>query len=354
MSPAPPPADDRVGRRLLAVGMLTHNSAATIESMLVGFARQSLFHRADLDVRLHVVANGCSDDTVAKARVALGRPDVRTSLVNAEVHDVACKGKANAWNLLIHDFVDPDTEFVVMIDDDITFPDDDSCALVVDRLIADDDAVVAIDRAVSDLALVERPGLLGRLVLLGTDTDHDPTTSITGQFYCGRYAALRSIRMPAEIIGEDGYLRASVLTRNFTADEDFRRVTWVPEASHVYASERTVASILHHQVRQTTGTIFNIVLFGHLRSVSAHEPDLATYVERRNAEDREWLPKLVMKDWPGNVGAGARRRLLTRRTVDATSRLRRIPVLGALTIVDLLVYALAMRTIRSGRATGFW
>jgi glycosyltransferase involved in cell wall biosynthesis len=341
-------------RRLISIGVLAHNEVGVIDHLLSDLARQSIFQRSDLEVRLHVVANGCTDGTVDHVRSLVLRPSIATTISDAHVHDVERRGKANAWNLLIHQLVDPTTSFVVMIDADIRIPEIDSCELVINRLIERPDVMVAIDRVVSDLSLLERPSVLDRVLLAATGTEHDSANSITGHFYCGRLDVLRSIRLPSGIIGEDGYLRAMVLTSNLAVDEDFARLSLVSEARHVYASEKELRSVFHHQVRQTMGTITNIVLFGHLRSVDAHEPDLAAYVDRRNVQDPAWLPDMVAQDWPHNVGKGTRRRFLLRRFSGSKFGLIQTPLRVVLTLIDLVTYTRAMQKIRSGRAAGFW
>jgi glycosyltransferase involved in cell wall biosynthesis len=336
---------------MISIGVLAHNEAGVVDRMLAGLARQTIFTRADFDVRLHVVPNGCTDDTAERARGVVGRPDIQATIRNAYVHEIERKGKGNAWNALIHDFVDPATSLMLMIDADISFPEDNSCELVVNRLIEQPDVVVAIDRVVSDLSLVAEPGIIDRLLLAATGTEHDSAISITGHFYCGRFDVLRTIRMPSEIIGEDGFLRAMTLTTNLTTDEDLSRLSMVREARHVYKSERNLSSIFRHQVRQTVGTIMNIVLFGHLRAMLVSEPDLGTYVQRRNAQDPTWLHDLVARDWPGNDGA--RRRFLLRR-FSGSFGVMKTPFRAALALVDLVTYAVAMRKIRKRRLVGFW
>jgi glycosyltransferase involved in cell wall biosynthesis len=340
--------------RSVALGVMAYNAADHIEMMLVGLSRQSLFERADIDARLHVVANGCTDDTADRVRTLLATPEVSTRIRCATLHEVARKGKANAWNVFVHEFVDPTTDYLMFVDSDIAFESDDVCEQVVERLVERPEIAVAIDEVVSDLSLEEQPRFIEKIVLAATSTEHDPEVSITGQFYCARREVVQAIVMPTEIIGEDGFLRAMVLTRNFTADEDLSRLSLVRGARHVYKSERSLRSIYHHQVRQTLGTITNIVLFGHLRSVLDEETDLASHVRRMNAADPAWLPRLVAGNWPHRVGAGTRRRLLLRRFGTGKLRPIQFPFRLAITVVDLITYSSAIRKIRSGRAVGYW
>ena len=62
-APAPDPAT-------IDIGIFAHNEAGGIAAMLGELARQDLFCAPGRSVRVHLLANGCSDDTVAVARAA--------------------------------------------------------------------------------------------------------------------------------------------------------------------------------------------------------------------------------------------------------------------------------------------
>lgn len=333
------------------MGILAYNEAAAIEGVLTDLAAQSLFDRPDLDVSVHVVANGCHDDTASVARGLLAEGELATRIEASTVYDIEQRGKPNAWNQLIHEYLEPATDVVLMLDADIRLPDHSLCAAAVDALRAHPEARVAVDRPVSDLDQRKDLTMIERLVRAATATEHDPLTSVTGHFYCAQADFMRSIRLPDAIVGEDGFIRAMLLTDGFTADENFARIAAV-SSHHVFESEATIRGTLHHQVRQTLGTVLNISLFSFIRS----NPDLdvAADFDRRNHDDPTWLVQLAAEWWPSKVPDGARRRLLTRRFRHGDVQLRQWPMRAAATLVDVCTYGLAMRKLRNGSAVGFW
>ena len=46
--------------------------------------------------------------------------------------------------------------------------------------------------------------------------------------------------MPIGLPGEDGFLRAMILTSNFTKEENLDRLVFVEGARHIFESERTI------------------------------------------------------------------------------------------------------------------
>jgi cellulose synthase/poly-beta-1,6-N-acetylglucosamine synthase-like glycosyltransferase len=124
----PPAQGDRVPRLRYAVLVPAHDEAAVIGSTLESFARQ---RTAGASLSVHVVADNCSDDTVAIARAH-----------GADVHeriDPERPGKGPALGWLLQQLRDRGDDFdaVIIMDADTTMGD--GFLDVMDRELADAD-----------------------------------------------------------------------------------------------------------------------------------------------------------------------------------------------------------------------
>ena len=90
----------------IAVGIFAHQEERRIGACLASLP----LDRADM--LYHVLVNGSTDTTAAKAReIAAERPNVR-------VHDIAQGGKSRTWNHLIHNVLDGSQDAVILLDGD--------------------------------------------------------------------------------------------------------------------------------------------------------------------------------------------------------------------------------------------
>jgi hypothetical protein len=58
--------------RVLDIGVFAHNEAAGIADLIGDIGRQTVFQDPRTDLRVYVLANGCTDATVPVARDAIG------------------------------------------------------------------------------------------------------------------------------------------------------------------------------------------------------------------------------------------------------------------------------------------
>lgn len=142
------------------------------------------------DTQFHVLVNGSTDATAARARAAAGG--------NAQVivHDIAAGGKSRTWNHFVHDLLRGDETHIIFMDGDAQIAPDSIDALVAD-LAAHPLAHAAAGMPVNGRAVetyrhnlrVER-GLFGDLYAL------------SGPFV----AAIRAqgLRLPDDLVGDDG------------------------------------------------------------------------------------------------------------------------------------------------------
>src|SRR5262245_14676112 len=99
---------------LVSIGILAHNEERDIGNLISDLARQSLLSNEDIRIEIHVVANGCVDNTVAIAQRSLAADVFEPRHISTFVHNLAKAGKSNAWNEFIHTLASPATDFVFL------------------------------------------------------------------------------------------------------------------------------------------------------------------------------------------------------------------------------------------------
>src|SRR4051812_4955691 len=106
----------------VAVCILAKNEGRKIAKTLASLARQTFLTDSNHEVELHIVANGCTDDTVEAAGRA--KPLFVGSHMKVHVHDLQTGGKSRAWNRAVHELVCARADAIVFIDADVVFIDE--------------------------------------------------------------------------------------------------------------------------------------------------------------------------------------------------------------------------------------
>lgn len=325
------------------IGVFAHDESAGIAAMVAGLLAQDY---AGLDVRLLVLANGCRDDTAARARAA-----------GAEVADLPEGGKSRTWNRFVHDLSRPTAEVLVFADADIELPEPDAIRRMVVELAARPGLHVMNSRPVKDIAA--RPQGLGwqdRLIGLAGGTLDNWRSAICGQLYAMPAAKARAHWLPVGLPVEDGFLRAMVLTDALTRPEDLSRIDG-SDVWHIYESERTIRDLIRHQVRIVIGSAINMAVFETIRRSSGQErPDLL----RRAATQEAWLSQAIRERLPRWPDAFVPLHFLIKRTQNLLRQPRKIlRPKGLLLLVagfgfDFIVYVLAQVRMARGTGAGHW
>jgi glycosyltransferase involved in cell wall biosynthesis len=342
----------------VSVGILARNEEAGIAQLIGDLGEQSLLTDGRVSVHVHVVANGCTDRTADAARRAFAAPPFVNLEAGSSVHELERAGKSNAWNTFVHEIVPESSDYVLFLDGDIRIPDRNSLNLVLQELALSPKAAVAVDRSVKDIELENPKGFVEKLIKAASGTANDPRTAIAGAFYCARYAEVRKIWMPTGLPGEDGFLRAMLLTSSFAHEERLERHVFVEEAYHVFESLRGVRDVVRHNVRLAIGTAVNILLFGHLRKVRAEGRNLADYIRERNAAEPDWVNSLVRERlrvsyFPLETRFVVRR-LRRMRNGSASHSIRSWALALVGTGFDLVVFLRATALMRKGAGAGYW
>ena len=171
----------------IAVGIFAHQEERRIGPCLASLP----LDRAD--AVYHVLVNGSTDATVARAR------DMTAGRANVRVHDIAQGGKSRTWNHLIHDLLDGTDEAIILLDGDAQIAPGSIDALV--HAVGSDGINAAAGMPLN-----------GRMVahyrhLLSTDGGlFGDLYALSGHFV-NRIRA-RALRLPDDLIGDDGLVAA--------------------------------------------------------------------------------------------------------------------------------------------------
>lgn len=347
----------------VSIGILAHNEAASIERTLLSLVQQDLFYdgvELAEACELIVVANGCTDDTAEIARSVLS--ESACDCLTWEVKEIDQAGKSNAWNLYVHDFSRQDADVLFLMDADIWFGCITTLRKMAETMAAAPDAKVVVDTPVKHVAVAEKRSLWDLLYLWASGNSEAGGPAICGQLYCGRASSLRDIWMPEGLPGEDGFVRAMVVTDMFRSSPDPGKVVRAEGAWHVFEAETGPLACLRHNIRLHVGTALNCYLCWDflLFAVDARGPGAGCLIRDKLAEDPEWHVKLI-KNSIKNHGLWVMPRgmffaafsSLTRRR-EPLEILRGLPRCMVSFIFELPVLLLANWNLRKGHGIGYW
>jgi glycosyltransferase involved in cell wall biosynthesis len=342
----------------LSIGILAHNEERRIGQTLQTLFAQDVFEKYDAEVV--IVANGCRDNTAAAARRLIhDHRAIWSDRGSARVAELTKAGKANAWNQFVHELSSPWASYLILMDADIELLHTNTLSSMINTLRNNPQAVVCVDRPVKDIALGRNLTLLQRLLLATTPKIDPNNVPLCGQLYCVRSQELRLIRLPIEITTEDGFLRGLLLTRGFTEPEDKNRIILDSTAAHKFISVATLRETFKHEVWIVSGSIVNMLLFRRFSREAkfgqsamslmldwqTQNPDWLRQYIRGQSREHGWL--LLPKHW-------WTRRWSRLGKLPLWRRLELIPIAAIAAAMDLLVFVVAIRDVRHGRAFGYW
>ena len=273
----------------ISIGLLAYNEEHNIGATIAALANQDIFQQGGHDIEIVCVPNGCRDATAARAEEAFVRLHDRHPRATTRVATVAEPGKANAWNRYVHEFSRADADVFILLDSDIQFGQDACLRRVVEELCAHPAAVVSVDVPLKDIAARGNLSAREKLSLAASEAQRAGTPKLAGSLYAARAAALRSIVMPLGLLVEDGFLKAMLLTRNFTQAEDAGLIVRADDASHYFEAVTDFARWFKHEKRLMTGTAVNILLFEFLREQVAAGKSASDVIRQMNAIDPGWV-----------------------------------------------------------------
>lgn len=338
-----------IPRLKIDLGVFACNKAGIIADTLRDLLRQDALR--DHDVRILVLVNGCTDAT---PQIVCELADANPSIVPIHLPKA---GKSRAWNSFVHLESKSDCDILIFADADIRLPDPCTLSHLITSL-RDNPRLHAVNsRPVKDLALADRPlTSVEKLIVGGADTANDWRQAICGQLYAMPAERARSYLLPIGLPVEDGFLHALISTESFSSLPDGSRVDGSP-AYHVYESERTIRTLLRHQIRIVIGSAINEAIFGALsnRDKAARHSLLCAA-----STDEKWLSNFLKETLPRLPYGYVSLHFLIKRSQRALSqprallRPRRLFVFVASAGFDLCVYVLAQIRMARGVGAGFW
>jgi glycosyltransferase involved in cell wall biosynthesis len=342
----------------ISIGILAHNEEPRIGAMLQTLFKQNVFQR--FRTEFVVVANGCTDETAMVARRLISdHRAVWSARGLARVEEVAVAGKANAWNQFVHKFSSSAAPILVLMDADISLLKDDTLSSMIKTLEENPEALVCVDRPVKDIEIDENRTLLQRLLLAVTPKIDPEDVPLCGQLYCTHSSQLRLIKLPTEIAIEDGFIRALLLTHGFTKPENRRHIVLDTNAAHSFKSVSSFRELFKHEVWVVAGSIVNMLLFERFWAECTPNRSATALMKEWHERDPDWLPRFIQaivreRGWHLLPRHWWKRRWPRLRNLPVQLKLRRFPAAAIASAVDALIFILAIRDVRRGRAFRYW
>lgn len=341
---------------LIDIGVFAHNEAGRIGPMLRSLFAQDILADPNFSVRLHILANGCTDTTASDAHKVILE---QGAAIDAHVHDIREGGKSRTWNCFVHDLSRPKAVVLAFLDADILIPEPKMLKELCYFLCASPELAGTSSRPEKDI--VHDPslqsGFLDKLITSAGGTLNSWKTSICGQLYLLRSDVARSFHMPIGLPTEDGFARAMVQTVNFIHEgAPETRLDGREDLFHVYSSERSISALLQHQTRLVIGSAINAMIYARLRSL----PDEERIKElEMSARDPDWLPDLLKSTLPRLPYGYVPTHFLFKRVqywMRSPNKFhpKRVLVVVAGFAFDAVVYVRAQAKMWRGAGAGYW
>jgi hypothetical protein len=286
---------------VLSIGMMAWNEEDSICTTLESLFRQSVFERLHArreQCEILVLANGCTDRTVAVARELFERMDREHPWADgftARVIDIPEAGRNNAWNRFVHEFSAVEAQFIALMDADIVFHHRDTIYSLMATMEQRPHVSATSGRQCKNLIFKERKTLWERISIATSDMTGTIEGRISGQLYCMRANIARNLLLPRDLsANDDGFFKAAICTDFFSRPLDPSRIAQAPDAAHVYEAYVAWRDILNNQKRQMIGQTGVHVLLQYLNTLPAAErTHLADTLGRLESTDPDWLKRLI-------------------------------------------------------------
>jgi len=280
----------------VVVCILAKDEAHGIARTLTGLVAQTIFKRTDLSVEVQVVANGCSDDTAAVAQACSALFSAHGAIF--AVHDLVQGGKSRAWNRAVHEIAGDDTDLFIFCDADIEFIDQNVLEEMLKTLNDHPEVAVCAGYPVKDVRLSKGATAAIDRLSLAISKRTRSVNAISGQLYVARSEELRSVWLPNETPGEDGFLNAMINTHGFTRDRGVV-VRGHSRPTHFFES-LNLAEFVTHERRLIIGTVINCWIFEYLWSLKLTTP-AGPLIEAWNEADPAWVERIIRQRAGGRM-----------------------------------------------------
>ena len=343
----------------ILLGILVWNEEDIIKQTLQSLFKQSIFKKDEMEVELIVLANGCTDNTVKVSEKSINslRKSVDCKLV-PKVIDSKTPGKIKAWNDVMYKYSSGDEQYIIFMDGDIIFLQDDNLEKLIDALEKDQNAWISTDYPVKDIQFSGKKSLKDRLSLAFSKFTKKANGQLCAQLYCARSSFLRRFSIPEGLVAEDTYIKLLAVTNGLTEKPNEGRLIKVENTSHLFEAYTDFNAFFKNQIRQTISftiwRIFKKEILKKEKKVNALE-----YSKEKYFENPEWFRGLIQKSfsekkfWHIYSGAFSVRIKRLKLLSFPNKLIMFMPVILA-TIVDSLVFLVSNHKIKKGNIKNIW
>lgn len=342
-------------QKIVDIGLFAHNEENNICRIIDVLTKQNEFLLNKYSVRIFILANGCTDNTVKVASELISSDALYE---NFELVNFEQGGKSRTWNKFVHDISRHDATHLIFCDSDIWFTKSNTLFELCEKLSNDPKLSVVTSKPVKDLQLnSENLSSIEKLILSSGGSLTNWKKSICGQLYVTRAIIAKSIYLPIGLPVEDGFVRAMIATKNLSQTENLSQFDGNDENFHIYSSEKSIRNLIEHQVRIVIGSSINACIYSYLREQNPSEKDL---LMQKMAEDEGLLKSILENNIPSwKYGWVPWSFLFKRVNYSLTNpkkllSFRAIFVLLAGFCFDLIVYLVAQYRMAKGKGIGYW
>ena len=353
----------------ISIGIVAYNESAQISQMLNSLFQQSLFNKPDSDTEIEilVVANGCTDDTTIVAQDTL-KELVKPSLHNHvewRICEIEKPGKSNAWNLYVHQFSDPASDYFFLMDSDIQLLEPDTLCSMLQVLETTPEASIAVDKPIKDIFLKEDRNLVEQLSVFVSELSGGKAVEggaawICGQLYCARAKELRKIWLPTKLPNQDAFLYTMIVTNCLQSTEkNVNRVILASSASHIFEAYTDISALLRHEKWQIMGRTINELIYEEILTNAEQPQNAGLLIKRKNEQDPLWIAKIIQKAITEKGWWLIPRFVLIRRFLSLLNKplhkaILLLPVAIIAFIADLVLSFQANIELHRGGEIGYW
>jgi glycosyltransferase involved in cell wall biosynthesis len=350
----------------ISIGILAWNEEVSIRATIHSIFAQSLLRdlgKNGHQVEVICVPNGCSDRTAQAARGAMLAAAEKLShpeTLRWRVHELEKPGKTNAWNVFVHELVDPKTDVIFLVDADIQIYMPDSFISMLAHLNANPEAFICTDLPVKHIIFKQRYTLLDQISMHTARINQSASGQLCGQLYCARAAWLRRLWIPEGIIVEDGFIKKMAVSNFLTEPEDAARRLIVAEtASHVFEAYTRLPDVLATHRRQIAGYIIHRWIWEYLQLHLPDAPDAAALIEQLNQDALGWTRRLIAekirkRDYIRIYKILIATRMIRFRGFGASKKAAYIPLLTVQILLDSLQFLAALNMLCRGKLQKVW
>jgi glycosyltransferase involved in cell wall biosynthesis len=353
----------------LSIGILAHNEEKNIATTLRSLLAQSLLacRLPNISqVEVIVVPNASTDKTATIAEEVLSEsiPSHCAPAVCYRVEALKEPGKSNAWNQFVHRLSAPDADFLVLMDADIQFYEQDVLLKMFDSLLAHPDKWANTGYPLKSAVLKKNKNLLELISLEISKQSKVRFPQICGQLYMARADKLRQLALPVGFSGTDGFIAELICTNFFTQEYNASKMMLLLETpSHTFEAYTSPLSFIKHERQLTKAIMGHQWMYKHLQAIKEQsDQPLGEYIRTRNENEPDWVSSVYRANtykadqgWTWFIPAWLFfRRFKLFRNKSIIKRVILAPAVLFASVIDWFVFVLANHDLNRKAYQSYW